>query len=36
MTHHLNMADIYGKLFENPSQVMARTRSIYMTITFNL
>ena len=33
------MVDIYGKLFENPSQinkVMAQTRSIYMTMIFKL
>jgi len=33
------MVDIYGKLFENLSQftkVVIQTRSIYMTMTFNL
>jgi len=36
---HLNMVDIYGKLFENTSQnnkVKAWTRSIYVTVIFNL
>ena len=38
-THHLIKVDIYGKQFENPSQinkVIAGTRSIYMIIIFNL